>query len=120
MKPFTERVKDALGDQVEDVRITDRLTESPACIVGGQDEMGSQLARMMQAAGQAVPEAKPILEINPEHDLIIKLQDEQDEDRFKEWTSVLFGQAVLAERGHIEDPSTFARQLNKLLLNLSK
>ncbi len=120
MKPFTERVKDALGDQVEDVRITDRLTESPACIVGGQDEMGSQLARMMQAAGQAVPEAKPILEINPEHDLIIKLQDEQDEDRFKEWTSVLFGQAVLAERGHIEDPSSFARQLNKLLLNLSK
>jgi len=119
MEPFTKRVKDALEEAVEDVRITDRLTESPACIVGGQDEMGSQLARMMQAAGQAVPEAKPILELNPEHDLIVKLQDEQDEDRFKDWVSVLFGQALLAERGQLDDPSSFARQLNKLLLNLS-
>lgn len=120
LKPFVERVQEALGDQVQEVRITDRLTESPVCIVGGQDEMGSQLARMMQAAGQQVPEAKPILEINPDHELIVNLQDEQDEDRFKDWMSVLFGQALLAERGQIEDPSSFARQLNKLLLNLSK
>ena len=120
MKPFIERIADSLGEQVQEVRVTDRLTESPACIVGGQDEMGSQLARMMQAAGQAVPETKPILEINPDHELIVKLQDEQDEDRFNDWTAVLFGQALLAERGQLADPSTFARQLNTLLLKLSK
>jgi molecular chaperone HtpG len=120
LKPFVERVKDALENEVDEVRITDRLTESPACIVGGQDEMGSQLAKMMQAAGQSLPQSKPILELNPDHELIIKLQDEQDEDRFKDWVGVLFGQALLAERGQIDDPASFARQLNKLLLNLSK
>ena len=120
MKPFIERIAESLGEQVQEVRVTDRLTESPACIVGGQDEMGSQLAKMMQAAGQAVPESKPILEINPDHELIIKLQDEQDEERFKDWTSVLLGQALLAERGQLADPSSFARQLNTLLLKLSQ
>ena len=120
MKPFVERIKESLGDQVADVRVTDRLTESPACIVGSEDEMGSQLAKMMQAAGQAVPETKPILEINPDHEIIQKLQDETDEERFADWISVLFGQALLAERGHLENPSTFARQLNQLLLQLSK
>jgi len=120
LKPFIERVKESLGDKVSEVRVTDRLTESPACIVGGEDEMGSQLAKMMQAAGQAVPESKPIMEINPEHEIIQKLQDEADEQRFGDWVSVLFGQALLAERGHLEDPSSFARQLNKLLLELTK
>ena len=116
---FIERIKESLGEQVEDVRVTDRLTESPACIVGGDNEMGSQLARMMQAAGQQVPETKPILEINPEHELIKRLENEQDEARFKDWVEVLFGQAVLSERGQIDNPSSFARQLNKLLLQLA-
>ncbi len=120
MKPFIKRIKDSLGDEVADVRVTDRLTESPACIVGGEDEMGSQLSKMMQAAGQAVPETKPILEINPDHEIILKLQDESDEDRFSDWVSVLLGQALLAERGQIEDPSSFARKLNHLLLELTK
>ncbi len=120
MKPFIERVKESLGDKVADVRTTDRLTESPACIVGGEDEMGSQIAKMMQAAGQAIPDSKPILEINPDHEIILKLQDETDEQRFSDWISVLMGQALLAERGALEDPSTFARQLNKLLLELTK
>ncbi|PCJ45732.1 MAG: molecular chaperone HtpG [Gammaproteobacteria bacterium] len=120
MKPFVERIKESLGEQVSDVRVTDRLTESPACIVGGADEMGSQIAKMMQAAGQTVPESKPILEINPEHEIILKLQDETDEQRFGDWISVLLGQALLAERGTLEDPSSFARQLNQLLLDLTK
>jgi len=120
MKPFIKRIKESLGDQVADVRVTDRLTESPACIVGGEDEMGSQLSKMMQAAGQAVPETKPILEINPDHEIIQKLQDESDEDRFTDWVSVLLGQALLAERGQIDDPSSFARKLNHLLLQLTK
>ena len=120
MKPFIERVKESLGDEVADVRVTDRLTESPACIVGGEDEMGSQLAKMMQAAGQAMPETKPILEINPDHEIILKLQDETDEERFSDWVSVLLGQALLAERGQIADPSSFARKLNHLLLQLTK
>ncbi len=120
MKPFIERVKESLGDEVSDVRVTDRLTESPACIVGGEDEMGSQMAKMMQAAGQAMPESKPILEINPEHEIILKLQDETDEERFSDWVSVLLGQALLAERGQIADPSSFARKLNHLLLQLTK
>jgi len=75
---------------------------------------------MMQAAGQEVPETKPILEINPEHDIILKLQDETDEQRFSDWVSVLLGQALLAERGQLENPSSFARQLNHLLLQLTK
>ena len=120
MKPFVERIKESLGDEVSDVRLTDRLTESPACIVGGEDEMGSQLSKMMQAAGQTVPESKPILEINPEHEIILKLQDETDEQRFTDWIAVLHGQALLAERGHLENPSSFARQLNQLLLQLTK
>jgi molecular chaperone HtpG len=120
MKPFIERIKDSLGEKVSEVRVTDRLTESPACIVGGEDEMGSQIARMMQAAGQKVPESKPILEVNPDHELIKQLENEQDEDRFSDWVEVLFGQAVLAERGQIDNPSNFAKQLNKLLLQLAK
>ncbi len=120
MKPFIKRIKESLGGEVADVRVTDRLTESPACIVGGEDEMGSQLSKMMQAAGQEVPETKPILEINPDHEIILKLQDESDEDRFSDWVSVLLGQALLAERGQIEDPSSFARKLNHLLLELTK
>jgi len=120
MKPFIERIKESLGEVVSDVRVTDRLTESPACIVGAADEMGSQIAKMMQAAGQAIPESKPILEINPEHEIILKLQEETDEQRFGDWISVLLGQALLAERGTLEDPSSFARQLNQLLLQLTK
>ncbi|MFT5520496.1 MAG: molecular chaperone HtpG [Enterobacterales bacterium] len=120
MKPFIERIKASLGEQVSDVRVTDRLTESPACIVGAADEMGSQIAKMMQAAGQAIPESKPILEINPEHEIVLKLQEESDEQRFGDWISVLLGQALLAERGTLEDPSSFARQLNQLLLQLTK
>ncbi|RLA04750.1 MAG: molecular chaperone HtpG [Gammaproteobacteria bacterium] len=120
MKPFIKRNKESLGEQVADVRVTDRLTESPACIVGGEDEMGSQLSKMMQAAGQAIPETKPILEINPDHEIIQQLQEESDEQRFGDWINVLLGQALLAERGQLENPSSFARQLNQLLLQLTK
>ena len=111
-----KQVKTVLGDQVKEVRLSNRLTSSPACLVADQQDMGLQLQRLLKAAGQEVAESKPILELNPEHKLIIKLKDEKDDDRFKELSHVLFGQAVLAEGGQLKDPALFVQQVNKLLL----
>ena len=114
-----KRVKDALGEQVEEVRVTTRLTESPACVVVADGDMGAQMRRIMEAAGQAVPDSKPILELNPEHALVKKLDAESDEDRFADLSDVLFNQALLAEGGHLDDPAGFVHRLNKLLLDLA-
>lgn len=119
MAPFVERMKAALTEQVEEVRITHRLTESPACLVVGEHDMGAQMRRMLEAAGQAVPESKPIIEINPTHPLVQKLDQEQDEDRFKDLSHILFDQASLAEGGSLGDPAAYVARLNKLLLELS-
>ncbi|MDC9719783.1 MAG: molecular chaperone HtpG [Gammaproteobacteria bacterium] len=116
---LVERVKGLLEDQVENVRITNRLTDSPACLVVGEDDMGLQMRRIMEAAGQAMPATKPTFELNPEHPLVAKLNDEADEDRFGELTRVLFDQAQLAEGGQLEDPAAYVSRLNKLLLELS-
>ena len=118
-KSFVERTKTALGDKVSDVRITHRLTSTPACIVGDENEMGSQMQKIMKAAGQFVPDSKPIFEINPEHAIIKRLADETVEDRFNDWIAILFDQATLAEKGQIDDPAGFATRLNALLLELS-
>jgi molecular chaperone HtpG len=115
---MVERMKNALNEQVEDVRITHRLTDSPACLVVGEHEMGAQMRRLMESAGQKVPESKPIIEINPDHPLVQKLDQEQDEDRFAELANVLFDQASLAEGGHLKDPAAYVQRLNKLLLEL--
>jgi molecular chaperone HtpG len=115
-----ERIKAVMTDQVEEVRVTNRLTDSPACLVVGQGDMGAQMRRLLEQAGQAVPESKPIFEVNPEHPLVAKLDVEQDEDRFAELTNILFDQAQLAEGGSLEDPAAYVRRLNKLLLELSK
>ncbi|MEM0954536.1 MAG: molecular chaperone HtpG [Pseudomonadota bacterium] len=115
-----ERLKGALEEQVQEVRATTRLTESPACLVVGDYDMGAQMRRMMEAAGQAVPESKPILEVNPGHPLLEKLDAEPDEDRFVDLASIIFDQAQLAEGGALEDPAAYVSRLNKLLLELSQ
>ncbi|TDG13798.1 molecular chaperone HtpG [Seongchinamella unica] len=115
---LVERMAKVLEDKVAEVRPTARLTESPACLVVGDFDMGAQMKRIMEAAGQPVPESKPILEINPAHPLLTMLDKEQDEDRFADLASVVFDQANLAEGGQLEDPAAYVSTLNKLLLAL--
>ncbi len=117
---FTKRLQDVLGENVESVRVTHRLTESPACLVVGEHDMGAQMRRLLEQAGQAVPENKPTMEINPTHPLIEKMDAEQDEARFADFAEILFDQASLAEGGSIKDPAAYVRRLNKLLLELSQ
>ncbi|HUH37981.1 MAG TPA: molecular chaperone HtpG [Spongiibacteraceae bacterium] len=118
-KALVERVKQSLDDKVEDVRVTTRLTDSPACLVVGQYDMGAQMRRILEAAGQAVPESKPTLELNPVHPLVERLERETDEDRFADLADILLEQAQLAEGGQLKDPAAYVRRLNKLLLELS-
>ena len=113
------RIQTVLEAQVQEVRATARLTESPACLVVGDYDMGAQMKRIMEAAGQAVPESKPILEINPSHPLIQMLDGESDEDRFADLATVVFDQASLAEGGTLSDPAAYVSKLNKLLLQLA-
>ncbi|KTG23212.1 molecular chaperone HtpG [Idiomarina sp. WRN-38] len=115
-KENLERFEKALGDKVKKVRVTHRLTDSPACIITDEHDMSTQMAKLMEAAGQAVPETKYIFEVNPEHALVQRML-EKDDDTFKEWAEVLLDQATLAERGNLKDPASFVAKLNKLMLN---
>ena len=116
-KPLLEKLKDVLKEQAEDVRATTRLVDSPACLVSQDQGMSLQLARLLQQAGQAVPNVKPVLEINLEHALIQKLQAEQDHaERFADLASILFDQALLAEGGMPADPAAYVRRVNALLV----
>lgn len=115
---LTTRIKSQLESDVKEVRVTHRLTDSPACLVVDDEDMGEQMRRIMEAAGQAMPETKPIFELNPDHPLIVKLDQEQDEERFGDLVSILFDQASLAEGRQLEDPGQFTRRLNKLLLEM--
>jgi molecular chaperone HtpG len=117
---LAERIKSALGDDVKEVRFTHRLTDSPACVVSDDNDMSSQMQKLMESVGQAAPEAKPVFELNPEHQLVKHLNNEQDEDKFSQWSHVLLDQALLAERGTLKDPTGFVTRLNKLMLELSK
>ncbi|WP_281558995.1 molecular chaperone HtpG [Thalassomonas sp. RHCl1] len=114
------RIKEVLKDKVKDVRLSQRLTDSPACIVTDEQDMSSQMMKLMESVGQPVPDSKPIFEINAEHDLVRHVADEQDDEQFKQWTDVLFDQAMLAERGSLQDPASFVSRLNKLMLSLAK
>ena len=114
------RIKEALKGKVKDVKLSQRLTDSPACIVADEDDMSSQMAKLMASVGQAVPDTLPIFEINGEHDLVKHVADEQDDDKFSQWVEVLFEQAMLAERGSLKDPASFVGRLNKLMLSLTK
>ena len=116
---LVERLGKVLEDKVAEVRATSRLTDSPACLVVGDFDMGAQMRRMMEAAGQPVPESKPILEVNPTHPLLGMLDQEADEDRFSDLANIVFDQAHLAEGGQLDDPATYVSRLNKLLLEMS-
>ncbi len=119
-KALTERIGKALGDKVKEVRVTLRLTESPACLVADDHDMTAGLQRMLKAAGQKVPMARPILEINAEHPLVQRLQAETDDSRFGDFAAVLFDQSLLAEGGQLEDPAGFVKRLNQLMLVLGR
>ncbi|UUA73271.1 molecular chaperone HtpG [Cellvibrio sp. QJXJ] len=119
LKPLLERVQTVLDAQVSEVRITHRLTDSPACVVVGQFDMGAQMRRLLESAGQKVPDSKPIFELNPEHPLVKKLEAEANEERFGDLAHILFDQANLAEGAHLQDPAAYVQRLNKLLLELS-
>jgi len=119
-KDLVERVQGILEGKVEEVRVTSRLTDSPACLVVGEHDLGAQMRRILEQAGQEVPDSKPIFELNPGHPLVQKLDKEADEDRFGDLVEVLFDQAHLAEGAQLDDPTAYIRKLNKLLLELSQ
>ena len=118
-KPTLERIQQALGDKAKDVRLTDRLTESPACLVTEEDGMSANLERVLRAAGQAVPDVPMVLEINADHPIVARLKDETDDSRFADWSHILFDQALLAEGGHLTDPAAFVTRLNALMLTMA-
>ena len=120
-KALTEKIKAVLGEKVKDVRVTHRLTDSPACIVADEHDMGGNLARILKAAGQKAPEMKPILEINPKHPAVLRLKYEGEgaDSRFDDWANLLLEQATLAEGGTLDDPAGFVKRINELMLALS-
>ncbi|SDL45748.1 molecular chaperone HtpG [Franzmannia pantelleriensis] len=109
-----KRVKDALGEEIQEVKVTHRLTDSPACVVLPENEMGFQMRRIMEAAGQPLPEVKPILELNPEHPLVSRLESAEG-DAFGDLARILLDQAIIAEGGHLDDPAAYVKRLNALL-----
>lgn len=115
-KSLIERVKTSLGDTVKEVRVTHRLTDSPACLVAGEHDLSGNLARILKAAGQKAPESKPILELNPEHKLVKRMEAETEAARFNDLAHLVFDQALLAEGGQLEDPASFVRRMNSLLV----
>ncbi|CEN56111.1 molecular chaperone HtpG [Candidatus Methylopumilus turicensis] len=115
-KELVEKVKATLGEQVKEVCVTHRLTDSPACLVAGENDLSGNLERMLKAAGQKTPESKPTLEINPAHALVERLKSEKDEMKFNDLAHVLFDQALLAEGGQLNDPASFVKRMNRLLM----
>ncbi|ADU68305.1 molecular chaperone HtpG [Pantoea sp. At-9b] len=115
LEPFVDRVKTLLGERVKEVRLTHRLTDTPAIVTTDANEMSTQMAKLFAAAGQDVPDVKYIFELNPDHTLVKRVADTQDESRFGEWIELLLDQALLAERGTLDDPNQFIRRMNQLL-----
>ena len=116
-KDLVAKMQTALADKAKEVRVTFRLTDSPACLVAGENELSGNLMRMLKAAGQNAPDAKPTLEINPDHPLVQRLKYE--EAKFDDWSNILFDQALLAEGGSLNDPAGFVKRLNEMLLGLA-
>ena len=116
-KDLVEKVKATLGEQVKEVRVTHRLTDSPACLVAGENDLSGNLERMLKAAGQKTPESKPTLEINPTHGLVERLKSEKDDAKFNDLAHLLFDQALLAEGGQLNDPASFVKRMNSLLIS---
>ncbi len=118
-KDFLDKVKETLADKVNEVRVSQRLTDSPSCLVLGEQEMAMHMQQLLKQAGHEVPDSKPILEINMDHPLVKRLRDESDETRFADWSTLLFEQAMLSQGGQLDDPSTFVKRLNGILVELS-
>ena len=116
-KELLDKMKASLGERVKDVKVTLRLTDSPACLVADEHDLGMNLARILKAAGQSAPVSKPILEINPSHPAVLRLKYE--EKHFDDWAAVLFDQALLAEGGTLDDPATFVKRINQLMMAMS-
>ena len=116
-KELTEKIAKSLGERVKEVRVTHRLTDSPACLVADEHDMSGNLARILKAAGQKAPDMKPILEINPRHPVVLRLKYE--DKKFDDWAAVLFEQAMLAEGGQLDDPATFVKRVNELMLAMT-
>ena len=119
LEPLVERIRKALGDKAKEVRLTHRLVDSPACLVTEEGGISANLERVLRAAGQAVPNVPLVLEINPGHPIVTRLKDETDDARFKDWSHILFDQAMLAEGGHLDDPAGFVKRLNELMLAMA-
>jgi molecular chaperone HtpG len=115
-----KRMKDALSEQVEDVRVTNRLTTSPACIVLNEHDMAMHMQRLLKEAGHALPSSKPILEVNTDHPIVKRLEQENSKDKFKDWSGILFDQAILAEGGQLDDPAGFVHKLNDMLVTIAE
>ncbi len=116
---LVERIQKALGDRVEKVRVSHRLTSSPSCIVLGERDMALYMQQLLKQAGHEMPNSKPTLEINPQHPMLARIEKETDETRFGEWSALLLDQAILAEGGQLEDPASFVARLNQLMLALA-
>ena len=116
-KALTDKIKTSLTGRVKEVRVTHRLTDSPACLVADEHDMNANLARLLKASGQKMPVSQPILEINPRHPVVLRLKVE--EKKFDDWASVLFDQALLAEGGQLDDPASFVKRVNQLMLEMS-
>lgn len=116
---LVERIQRALGERASAVRVTHRLTDSPACLVTDEQGISTNLERILKASGQDVPASRPVLEVNPSHPIVKRLEDESDDSRFSDWSHLLFDQATLAEGGQLEDPATFVKRLNELMLTLT-
>ncbi|MFT5218848.1 MAG: molecular chaperone HtpG [Planctomycetota bacterium] len=115
-----KRMKEALAERVADVRVTNRLTDSPACIVLNEQDMAMHMQRILKDAGHELPSSKPILEINADHPIVKKLDKEKSKKKFSDWSDILFDQAILAEGGQLEDPASFVAKLNKMLVTIAK
>ncbi len=118
LKPLLERIKTTLGDKVKEVRITHRLTTSPACLVADEQGMDASLERLLKSAGQPIMGNNPIMEINPQHPIVNALKEEADENRFNDWAFILFDQALLSEGGHLNDPAEFVKRMNEMFVSM--
>ena len=116
---LVERIKNALGDRVEAVRVSHRLTSSPACIVLGERDMALYMQQLLKQAGHEISSTKPVLEVNPTHPMLARIEGEKDDTRFAEWSALLLDQAILAEGGQLEDPAGFVARINQLMLALA-
>ena len=118
-KDIVKRIKKVLEDKIEDVRVSHRLTNSPACIVLNEHEMALYMQHLLKQAGHAMPSSKPVLEINPTHPIVVRMKEEREDSRFEDWSNLLLDQAILAEGGQLEDPAGFVSRLNELMISIA-